>query len=239
MPSYTKNEPHTIQAMFDTIAKQYDLTNAILSLGLHHYWNRKLVQSTSLPSPYTLVDLCCGTGEIAFRHLRNATSCTAYLIDFSVGMLEYAKKKAQAPSFSQHQLHFIEADVQSLPLSNELADCATLAYGIRNVKAPFICLQEAFRILKPGGRLGILELTRPNRSFLRWGHRLYLKMCLPLLGKWLTANLEAYQYLRNSIDNFIPPDEIEKLLQTSGFTLLDCQPLLGGVATVFISQKPF
>ena len=239
MTAYTKNEPHTIQEMFDSIAKRYDLTNAILSFGLHHYWNQKLVQALRQPESHTLIDLCSGTGDIAIRYLHSIPSpCSAYLVDFSAGMLAYAKSKIHPSHMSRHKLEFIEADVQSLPLPSNLAECTSMAYGIRNVKEPVVCLREAFRVLKAGGKIGILELTRPRYSFLRLGHKLYLNTCLPLFGKWLTDNQKAYEYLRQSINTFIAPEELKELLENVGFTSIQCKPLLGGVATLFIGQKP-
>ena len=236
---YHKNKPESIQEMFDSIAKRYDLTNAVLSFSLHRYWNRRLVKTMRQPHPAsTLVDLCSGTGDIAFGYLKSIqVPCQAYLVDFSAGMLEYAKQKFEAFP-SSHTIHYIESDVQQLPLPNHLADCATMAYGIRNVKDPARCFQEAFRVLKPGGNLGILELTRPRYRVLRWGHHLYLRYFLPLIGHWLTDNQEAYRYLCQSIHTFIAPEELEKLLQQEGFVETKRISLLGGIATIVVGTKP-
>lgn len=236
---YSKNSPHTIRDLFNQIATRYDLANAILSFLLYKPWNRSLIQKVlNTTSPSVFVDLCSGTGEIALNYLRKAPlACHAYLIDFSPNMLEQARCKAAQLSLDRHQLTYLEADVQHLPLSNQSADCATLAYGLRNVENPAQCLKEAFRILKPGGCLGILELTRPASSFLRLGHKLYLKSCLPLIGKWLTNNQEAYQYLHESIQTFISPEEIQQLLFTQGFSSIKSYSLAKGIATLLIGYK--
>jgi len=237
---YNKQEPKTIQAMFDHIAKRYDLTNAVLSCYLHRLWNRRLVKSVRHTQPFhTLLDLCSGTGDIAFDYLRSIQiPCQAYLVDFSAGMLAHARRKAASLPQSSHVLDYIEADVQSLPFSDQMAECATMAYGIRNVKNPTQCFQEVYRVLKPGGTFGILELTRPQASILRWGHQFYLNYCLPLLGKWLTDNQDAYQYLCRSIHTFIAPEEIEQLLQQQGFISTQRISLLGGTATILLGKKP-
>ncbi len=240
---YRKDSPQTIQAMFNSIANRYDKTNAVLSFALHKRWNRALVRHilSSQPStePHTYLDLCSGTGEIAFDYLQTKQqACQAYLIDFSPDMLERAKEKATKMTFPQHTLSYLEADVQQLPLHDQIADCATMAYGIRNVQQPSRCIQDVFRVLKPGGRFGILELTRPNNRLLRWGHYVYLRTLFPLLGKWLADNPAAYQYLCQSIHTFIAPQELEHLLQAQGFVHTQRYSLMGGIATILIGHKP-
>jgi demethylmenaquinone methyltransferase / 2-methoxy-6-polyprenyl-1,4-benzoquinol methylase len=239
---YSKNSPQTIQSMFNSIAKRYDLTNTILSLSLHKRWNRSLARHVlqQKSSKHVLLDLCSGTGDIAFDYLRMSTSsCHAHLIDFSSEMLEYAKRKALGFCLSPpHQLSYIEANVQQLPFPDEFADCATMAYGIRNVENPALCIQDVFRVLKPGGCVGILELTRPKNLILRLGHQFYLRVLMPFLGKCLTNNQQAYQYLCNSIQTFIAPHELENLLKMNGFLHTRCYSLAGGIATILIGYKP-
>ena len=240
MSEYTKDTPETIQAMFGTIAKQYDRTNAVLSFCLHHLWNRKLVEKVCGPHylQQSLLDLCCGTGEIAFRYLAKASkpSC-AYFLDFCPEMLECAKSKAQKLTFDGHQLKFIQADAQKIPLEDESVACATVAYGIRNVKSPEACIRDVYRVLQKGGTFGILELTRPANRFLRMKHTFYLKYILPILGRFLTSNQEAYNYLCNSIHNFIEPKELQQILLRNGFAEASITPLFGGIATIITAKK--
>lgn len=238
---YQKDSPQTIQSMFNQIAKGYDRRNAILSFTLHKRWNRTLVEELlpRSPSNQVLLDLCAGTGDIAFEYLRQAASpCNAYLIDFSSKMLEHAKnKEILVPVGGNHRISYIEADVQQLPFSDHYADCASMAYGIRNVKDPALCINDVFRVLKPGGSFGILELTRPASTFLRLGHQFYLRTIMPLFGKWLTDNKEAYQYLAQSIQTFIEPREIENVLKEAGFIETKCRSLSGGIATIIVGYK--
>jgi demethylmenaquinone methyltransferase/2-methoxy-6-polyprenyl-1,4-benzoquinol methylase len=238
---YRKDSPQTIQAMFNSIADHYDLANVVLSFSLYKRWNKALIRHVLKPSsPLVFLDLCAGTGEIAFQYLRTLpTSCHAYLIDFSSDMLEQAKRKATSLSFpAPHTLSYLEANVQELPLPDQLADCATMAYGMRNVQQPARCLQDVFRVLKPGGCFGVLELTRPTNRLLRLGHQLYLRTFLPLVGKWLTANQQAYQYLCQSIHTFIAPQELENLFVAQGFVHTQRHSLAGGIATLIIGYKP-
>lgn len=232
MTDYRKDCPETIQAMFNTIAKQYDRNNALISLGLHRYWNQALInQMIRRDIKHTLLDLCAGTGDIAFNYLRQMRQpCQVYLVDFAASMLMYAKQKAATFSLQSHSLNYLEADVQCLPIPNSSIDCATMAYGIRNVQDPGKCLQEVFRVLKPGGCVGILELTRPHHRLLRMGHTLYLRTVLPLFGK-------AYQYLQSSIGTFVDPHQLEILLHQTGFSSTQHLCLAGGIATILIAHK--
>lgn len=240
MPEYKKGNPETIQEMFGSIAEQYDKTNAVLSFNLHKYWNKCLVDTVIKGcEPFSdIADLCCGTGEIALTYLKqNPPECSVYFIDFCKEMLACARDKAQHDAFKKYKLTYMQTDVQEIPLYDASIDYATMAYGIRNVKDPAQCLREVHRILKPGGRIGILELTQPENPFLRLGHKMYLKGVLPLIGKAITSNREAYQYLCNSIQGFIKPREIEKILLEIGYDSPCITPLTGGIATIISARK--
>lgn len=237
MISYNKNDPDTIRKMFNSIARQYDRTNGVLSFQMHKRWNRTLIEHAIIPvKPQRLLDLCCGTGAIAFAYLKQQPQPTkAFLLDFSEGMLAYAQE--QSKGLERHDLSFLQADAQLIPLPDSSVDCATIAYGIRNIKHPQQCLNEVYRVLQEGGTFGILELTQPQNPLMRLGHKFYLKTILPIIGKMLTSNREAYQYLCNSIHSFIPPRELEYLLHTAGFASIKLIPLFGGIATILIAKK--
>lgn len=239
MVLYNKERPETLQKLFGSIAANYDKTNAILSFRLHRRWNQALIKNTIVNKNSTSVaDLCCGTGEIAFTWLKSANQPhQAYLIDFCPEMLACAQNKAQKISWNQsHNIAYVQADVQALPLKNDSVDCATMAYGIRNVKDPQQCFAEVRRILKPGGLLGILELTEPSNRFLRLGHKLYLKYLLPTIGKLATSNGPAYQYLSSSIGEFTKPQELKAQLIKCGFSNTRIIPLSWGIATIILAQ---
>jgi len=241
MPAYNKNNPETIQAMFGSIAENYDKTNAVLSFCLHKHWNNQLVRLViGERNPGSLLDLCCGTGEIAFSHLKKTSiPCSAYLLDFCPEMLTHArlKSKALALQVQGHKISYIQADAQEIPLGDDSIDCATMAYGVRNVQDPAKCLRDVHRVLKTGGTFGILELTQPSNPFLRAGHKVYLKTILPILGKVLTSNQAAYQYLCNSIHAFIKPVELAALLRQAGFHDVKVTSISGGVATIISGVK--
>lgn len=240
MAQYQKDKPESIQAMFNNIAKSYDRTNAILSFQLHKWWNKQLIQHvTKKQNPTILLDLCCGTGDIALSYLKKTTpKKTVYMLDFSSEMLACARIKAEHFQISnRHEMTYLQADAHNIPLPDESVDCATIAYGIRNVKDPEKCLRDIFRVLKPGGTLGILELTQPTNAILNFGHQIYLKKFLPIIGRGLTSNQQAYEYLCNSIHHFIKPKELEAVLKKVGFSETYHQPLTAGIATILVGKK--
>ncbi len=240
MVNYDKQQPESIEALFGSIAKRYDLANAVLSLGLHHYWNRQLLRQVVLPHPPTLLlDLCGGTGDIAFSYLKKKRNPLAkvILLDFCQEMLDYAKHKAEKYPLDSQAITYIKADAQAIPLPDSSIPCATMAYGIRNIQDPALCLKEVFRVLQPGGCFGVLELTRPTSSLMLAGHHFYLKVILPLVGKWITANEQAYRYLCRSIHHFIPPATLENLFKAAGFQQTKQIKLSGGIATIVLGYK--
>jgi demethylmenaquinone methyltransferase/2-methoxy-6-polyprenyl-1,4-benzoquinol methylase len=242
MTNYRKDDPATIRALFGSIAERYDTTNAVLSLGLHALWNRHLVASTLYTAGAgPVLDLCCGTGQIAWTYLKQTTERQeVHLIDFCPEMLAQAQKRAHALQLSdKHTLIFTQSDAQELPLGSHSMAAATVAYGIRNVCNPTLCLQELRRVIAPGGRIGILELTRPQHRLLQWGHALYLRHFLPLLGYFCTTNRAAYSYLSTSIDTFIEPSVLQATMQRVGFVETHAQPLWGGIAHLFTGRCPW
>ncbi len=222
--------PSTISTLFDNIAPVYDKTNSLLSLNLHKGWNRYLARSIIeyLPPHSHLLDLCAGTGAIT-KELLLDPHHQITLLDVSAGMLELAKK-----NLKDKRLHFVEGDALHMPFSDETFEGVTVAYGIRNLPDLKKGFQEVFRVLKPGGIFAILELTRPTGWFAPF-HSIYLKTCIPLLGKLASGNKGAYDYLSRSVDTFLPVEKITEELQNTGFQLIRTEPLFRGCATLFLS----
>lgn len=239
MTKYNKQNPDTIESMFDKIAGQYDVANGLMSLNMHKYWNSQLSKSIlNVEDPKSYLDLCAGTGEIAFDLLKKMSfGCEAFLLDFSNEMLSCAKNKADKLPFSQHRIHYIHADAQQIPLPTDSIDAVTLAYGIRNVKNPQKCIGEVRRVLRKGGVFAILELTQPKNGLMKVGHKFYMKTFLPLIGKFIASEPEAYQYLCNSIQEFMLPEELESLLKQAGFQQTSIKSLSCGIATIVQGQK--
>lgn len=229
---YSASTPESIQSLFNAIAKRYDRMNGILSFGLYRLWNRRLIASVA--EKRQLLDLCAGTGAISCGVLKKNPETEAVLLDFSSQMLAVAKMKS-AP-FS-NRCTFCEADAQKIPFPDESFDAITLAYGLRNIHDPTMCIKEACRVLKKGGLFAILELTRPEPAILRSLHSFFLKTSLPLLGKLLAENEAAYRYLCQSIHQFVHPKQIREILLSSQFSSVKITPLSFGVATLLVAKK--
>ena len=232
LQAQVEKDPKKIAALFNAIARRYDRVNALLSFGLNKYWSRRCIQEILRKgAPESFVDLCGGTGEITRRLKRHCSLKRTVVVDFSAGMLEVGRKIAS-------DIETIEANVCQVPLKSALFDCAAMAYGIRNVDDRPAALKEALRLLKPGGRFVILELTRPNNVLLRYGHRLHLKLFVPLLGKIATTRGSAYTYLSQSVEEFIEPARLQQELKEAGFKAIEAIPLSGGIAALFTATKP-
>jgi len=221
--------PSTLSILFDKIAPVYDKTNALLSLNLHKGWNKRLAAAIQkqLSSNSALLDLCAGTGAIT-QELLQLSFEEITLLDISPGMLALAQERLK-----NDKLKFIEGNALQMPFQNNLFDGVTVAYGIRNLPDLKKGFEEVHRVLKPGGIFAILELTRPSGWF-RPFHSLYLKTCVPLLGKLTSGNRGAYDYLARSIDTFLPVEKISQELQDANFKPLQIEPLFQGCATLFV-----
>ena len=242
--TYEKENPDTIRSLFNHIAKRYDLANSLLSFHTHAIWNQKIAREiVQKASPSNVLDLCSGTGDIAIRILHYAAKNKyiipdVHLVDFSSEMLKIAKlKAAHFAKEIQDKMIFQEADVTALTYPDNSFDAATCAYGIRNVKNVPLFFQQVYRTLKPQGHLAILELTRPKNVFLKAAHDLYIRTCIPIIGKLLTSDKEAYGYLQESIRAFISPDNLAASAKDAGFKNIQVKSLSGGIATLFYMQK--
>ncbi|MCE5295037.1 MAG: bifunctional demethylmenaquinone methyltransferase/2-methoxy-6-polyprenyl-1,4-benzoquinol methylase UbiE [Chlamydiales bacterium] len=232
MTEYTKSNPTSIRALFDSIAGRYDLGNAVMSGNLHRLWNRRLVSGVLKNTPQDILDICCGTGEITKRMGVRLPQASYSLLDFSEEMLAIAQKRLTLANCS-----FYAANAEILPFSDSSFDAVTCAYGIRNIQNREDCFKEVYRVLRSGASVGIVELTRPNSVFLNILHRIYLQTIVPLVGRALTSNQDAYTYLCESIKGFVPVEQIVAELEKAGFTDVQIKPQTFGIATLFFARK--
>lgn len=237
---YDKSSPATIEAMFSSIAKDYDRVNTVASFGLHKLWNRRLIKALlKKVKPEVHLDLCCGTGAIgvplAYKIRKKIKKL--HLLDFAKPMLEEALHRALDYGLAPEQIEIHFEDAGKIPLLSNSVDSVSIAYGIRNVQNPALVFAEVRRVLKPGGVLGILELTMPQNKLFAFVHKLFLRKGLPVLTSLVTSNPAAYRYLSSSIQEFIPTNELILLLESEQLHLLQRRVFLQGVASLLLLQK--
>jgi len=197
-----------------------------------------LIEQTLDRNNSCLLDLCSGTGSVAYKYLlREKERTRVILLDFSPSMLIASRKRAERLGLiEKHEIQWLLADAQQIPLLDESVDRVTLAYGIRNIPNPHQCLKEIYRVLTPKGRLGILELTRPKQPWLHRCHQLYLKTAIPLLG-YITGHREAYKHLSNSVASFAEPIQLLERCHRVGSFTTNMIPLSMGIAHLIIADK--
>lgn len=230
-----------IQRMFGQIAPWYDLLNHLLSLNIDKVWRRwttKLVP----PGPAAagpVLDLCTGTGDLALAYDRAANQSVPIVgADFSAEMLELAGKKA-ARAGAAERITFQQADAQTLPFADDTFQLVSVAFGLRNVTDPDRGLAEMVRVVRPGGRVAVLEFSRPrNRLFAR-GYTFYFRHVLPRIGQVVTRSREnAYQYLPESVLRFPDYEALADKLRAAGLVDVTFTPFTFGVATLYVGVKP-
>jgi len=218
-----------IRSMFDSIVPTYDLLNRVLSGGIDNFWRQDLVKLTGGLKNKCVLDLCCGTGDLT-RQLVMAGG-DLFSLDFSFNMLKKGVEKGWLSGEN------ISADAGKLPFKNDTFDFLTIAFGIRNIPDVDVFLSESLRVLKPGGKLLILELTRPDNSVVRFGYNLYLTKILPFIGGILSGKREAYGYLAGSISTFLDRDVLIERIKSAGFDSVEYKRKTFGVATIYMCGK--
>jgi demethylmenaquinone methyltransferase / 2-methoxy-6-polyprenyl-1,4-benzoquinol methylase len=212
--------PDAVRRMFDRIAPVYDAMNRVMTAGLDRRWRRLTAASVVRPGDRVL-DACCGTGDLAVACARAGGKVTG--LDFSDRMLDRARRKAP-------ELEWVSGDLLALPFADASFDGATVGFGVRNVEELELALRELRRVLQPGGRLGILEITRP-RGPLALFYRLWFDGVVPLMGKLLPGG-SAYTYLPASVRRFPGPDELAALMRSVGFEDVRYRLLGGGIVAL-------
>jgi demethylmenaquinone methyltransferase / 2-methoxy-6-polyprenyl-1,4-benzoquinol methylase len=217
--------PEGVRSMFDRIAPVYDAMNRAMTLGLDQRWRRLAAEAAVRPGDRVL-DAACGTGDLALAAARRGGRVTG--LDFSEAMLTRARRKAP-------QLEWLRGDVLSLPFADGSFDAATIGFGIRNVDDLEAGLRELARVLRPGGRLAVLEITRPSGA-LRPFFRLWFDVLVPLAGKVLPGGA-AYTYLPASVRRFPGPDDLAAALARAGFEHVSYRLLAGGIVALHVAER--
>ena len=223
--------------MFASIARRYDLANDVLSFGVHRLWRRKLVRMAALRPDSRVLDLCTGTGDLAFALSRGLhTSGRVYGLDFVAGMIELASEKKRSTQISA-PVYFFRGDAMTLPFADRSFDAVTISFGIRNVDNVVECLREIERVLVPGGKALILEFGQPTIPLFREAYNLYSAHVMPLLGKLLTGNRAAYEYLPRTSKAFPAGESFLELMRAANFSSASASSLFGGVAYIYTAAS--
>jgi demethylmenaquinone methyltransferase/2-methoxy-6-polyprenyl-1,4-benzoquinol methylase len=219
-----------VEDLFGVIASQYDLINDLQSLGLHRLWKRQLLRMAAPKSTDMALDLCCGTGDIAFGI--RVSGATTIGVDFSGPMLEIAEKRRTRLS-----LPFLRGDALATPFPDATFDLITMGYGLRNLANLEEGLEEMNRLLKPGGRMLILDFGKPNNRVWRGCYFSYLRWCVPLFGRLLCGNSATHAYILESLLKYPGQFGVAEKMKTMGLKGIAVTDLLGGVMSINYGSK--
>jgi demethylmenaquinone methyltransferase / 2-methoxy-6-polyprenyl-1,4-benzoquinol methylase len=217
--------PDGVRAMFDRIAPVYDAMNRVITMGLDGRWRRLAAASVVRPGDRVL-DAACGTGDLALAALESGGRVTG--LDFSERMLERARRKSDA-------IEWVRGDVLALPFGDAAFDSATIGFGVRNVADLDSGLRELARVVRPGGRLAVLEITRP-KGLLRPFFRVWFDLLVPLIGRAVPGGL-AFSYLPASVRRFPGPDDLADALRRAGFAEVSYRLLAGGIVSLHVGRR--
>jgi demethylmenaquinone methyltransferase/2-methoxy-6-polyprenyl-1,4-benzoquinol methylase len=224
-------KPQEVAAMFDGVARRYDKTNTILSLGLDGLWRRRTRQCLQPMRGQRILDLAAGTG-VSTLQLINA-GADAVACDFSLGMLRAGKSNR-----ARWRVPFVAGDGMHLPFADESFDAVTISFGLRNIANAPMALREMMRVVKPGGRLVVCEFSRPVLLPFRVIYMRYLMRMLPWIATKVASNPEAYVYLAESIREWPGQRELAKIVAEAGWTDVRYRNLTGGVVALHMAERP-
>ena len=233
MQQYLQNKKGLVQNVFDQVYDQYDLMNDFMSLGIHRLWKKNLLNMMN-PSPkHKLIDVACGTGDIAKLFLNNVNKYSSITcVDPNKGMIRKGKEKLQR----YNSLNWVVSPAEKLPLPDNFYDLYTISFGLRNTKNLNKALSEAYRVLKPGGRYLCLEFSKIQNSNLNFIYKNYSKL-IPAIGKLIVGKSEPYEYLIKSIENFLNQEELIELMKKNNFKKCTYRNLSGGIVSIHSGWK--
>ena len=233
MQQYLQNKKRLVQNVFDKVYDQYDLMNDFMSLGIHRMWKRNLLEMMNPHKNQNLIDVACGTGDIAklFLNLVDKSSQIT-CVDPNRGMINKGKEKLK----DFRNIKWISASAENLPIKDNNFNFYTISFGLRNTKNLDLALKEAYRVLKPGGRYMCLEFSKIQNSGLNFLYENYSKL-IPSIGKLIVGEAEPYEYLIKSIEEFISQEELLDLLNKNNFKKCNYRNLSGGIVSIHSGWK--
>lgn len=233
----TSKQPARIAGMFDAIAGRYDFLNHFLSAGLDRRWRRRAIRALELRGHERVLDVCTGTADLAIAAVSSTPAARdAVGVDFSAEMLRVGLEKVKRAGLAS-RVQLSRGDAMQLPLSDASMDGVTVAFGIRNVVEPARACAECLRVLRPGGRLAILEFGMPTAPAFRGAYRWYFRALLPRIGRLVSRHTDAYSYLPSSVSEFPDGAAFAAILQAAGFRAVRHVPLTLGVVYLYTAEK--
>jgi len=227
--SSSDQDPHFVHRAFSSIAHRYVLTNHILSAGIDIFWRKKVARLLAGENPKIILDVATGSGDLAMAVAKGCPEAKIIGADFCAPMLECAQKRGLTD--------LIVADGMNLPFASDSFDALTIGYGLRNMENWAGAISEFSRVIRPGGKLVVLDFSLPVSKWLRGPYRFYLHRILPLIAGALTGNREAYAYLGDSIERFPSGRKMVELIESNGFRDARSFSLMGGISSIYFAEK--
>jgi demethylmenaquinone methyltransferase/2-methoxy-6-polyprenyl-1,4-benzoquinol methylase len=225
-----------VQGVFGSVASKYDIMNDVMSMGIHRIWKDAMMDWIAPRAGQRLLDVAGGTGDISFRFLKRAGYGHATVCDLTEPMLVEGRKRAEADQMAD-QLNWVVGDAMALPFDDNTFDVYTISFGIRNVTRPQDALNEAYRVLKPGGRLMVLEFSHIPNDMMQWMYDKYSFNFIPTMGKIIANDRDSYKYLVESIRKFPDQDTFLNMVRAAGFENAKYRNLTMGIACLHSGWK--
>ncbi|KCV82578.1 Demethylmenaquinone methyltransferase [Actibacterium atlanticum] len=225
-----------VHGVFTNVASKYDIMNDVMSMGIHRVWKDAMMDWLAPRPGQELLDVAGGTGDISFRFLKRAPGATSTVLDMTESMLVEGRQRADAEQMAD-SLSWVTGDAMALPFSDNSFDVYTISFGIRNVTRVPDALAEAYRVLRPGGRLMVLEFSQLPNPAMQWAYDRYSFNVIPEMGKLIADDRDSYQYLVESIRKFPDQDTFAQMIKDAGFGQVKYRNLSLGIAALHSGWK--
>lgn len=228
----TEAKAGMVADVFHSVAARYDLMNDLMSGGVHRIWKRFTIELSGVRKGHSVLDIAGGTGDLAAKFSRIVSDDgRVVLADINDSMLKVGRDKL-LDTGHQGNIEFVQADAQFLPFPDDSFDCITIAFGLRNVTAKETALRSMLRVLKPGGRLLVLEFSKPENDLLSKAYDTYSFRLLPLMGQLVAGDSESYRYLAESIRMHPDQDTLKDMMEDAGFARVEYHNMTGGIVAL-------
>lgn len=231
-----ESKKRQVANMFDQIAFRYDFLNRFLSGGIDVYWRRRAIKELQSLKPRKILDVATGTGDVAIMSWKFLKPETIIGIDISEKMLAFGRQKV-AKLLLNNKIELRQGDSEAINFPDSTFDAITVAFGVRNFENLRMGLGEMMRVLKPGGKLVVLEFSKPKQGFFKGMYNLYMRVVTPGIGRLISKNREAYQYLNDSVQKFPEGNNFLTIMNEVGYTATYLKTLTGGICTIYCGTK--